>query len=329
MKLRLIQLVCIVLLTGSGYASNLKVSDTLPTPGQFIDSILLDEKLDWSVRLVSNFKQQQFRLGNGESKLIYRPNNPFGIGFGIANQKIVIDIIFNIKGGNEDQTNKFAAEGSILFNKNMFSFMLENVHGYQVESLQHDEDIFRDDISAYSLGLEYLRILSKESFTVRDMKSGSTSGRKTFLAYGLGGFLIMRGLTADGSIIPETDRPYFNDQAQIYDLSTFGGGILAGVSSYFKLPANFFFTVYVAPGIGLEYKYVKAETENYIPSNPVVYKATIFGALGYNRKKFYIHTTFGSNWYFTSMDYGNDIFLSVTKAKFIIGYRIGNLGIKK
>ncbi|MCA0931680.1 DUF4421 domain-containing protein [Lutimonas saemankumensis] len=329
MRPRLIHLVFSVLLACNGYASNLKVSDTLPKPGKILDSIVLSDKLDWSVRAVTNFKQQQFRLGNGESKLIYRPNNPFGIGFGIANQKIVIDIIFNIKGGEEDQTNKFAAEGSILFNKNMFSFMLENVHGYQVESLQHDEDIFRDDISAYSLGLEYLRILSKESFTVRDMKSGSTSNRRSFLAYGLGGFMILRGLHADGSIIPEKDRPYFNDQAQIYDLSTFGGGILAGVSSYFKLPANFFFTMYVAPGIGLEYKYVKTETENYVPSDPLIYKATIFGALGYNRKKFYIHATFGSNWYLTSMDHGNDIFLSVTKAKFIVGYRIGNLFKKK
>ncbi|WKK67449.1 DUF4421 family protein [Lutimonas zeaxanthinifaciens] len=329
MKLRLIQLVFGVLLALNGHASNLSENDTLPSPGQVLDSIVLSDKLNWSVRAVTNFKQQQFRLGNGDHKLIYRPNNPFGVGFGVANEKIVIDVLFNIKGGEENQTKKFAAEGSVLLSKNLFSFMLENVHGYQIESLQNDQDNFRDDISAYSLGLEYLRILSKEDFTVRDMKSGSTTDKKSFLSYGIGGFLIMRGLDADGSIIPEADRMYFNEQAQIYELSTFGGGILAGISSYFKLPANLFLTLYFAPGIGLEYKYVKTETVNYVPSNPVVYKALVFGALGYNLKKFYIHATFGSNWYITDLDYNNDLFLSVTKAKFIVGYKLGNLRKKK
>lgn len=313
----------------TGRASDFKKIDTLPKPGQVLDSIVFSDKLNWSVRLVTNFKQQQFRLRNGEHKLIFRPNNPFGIGFGLANQKIVIDVLFNIKAGEEDQTNKFAAEGALLINKNLFSFMVENVHGYEIESLQNDQEIFRDDISAYSVGVEFLHILSKENFTVRDMKSGSSSNKKSFMSYGIGGFLIARGLDADGSIIPDADRPYFNEQAQIYELSTFGGGILAGVSSYFKLPANFFFNVYVAPGIGLEYKYVKTENINYVPSNPVVYKAMIFGALGYNQKKFYIHATFGSNWYFTDLDFDNDLFLSVTKAKFIVGYKLGNLRKKK
>ena len=329
MKIRFFLLVTILFFQCTSFANNFIERDTIPTPGQILDSLFFSDKLEWSVRLVTNFKQQQFRLGNGEHKLIYRPNNPFGVGFGVANEKIVIDVLFNIKGGNEDQTNKFAAEGSVLISKNLFSFMLENVHGYQIKSLQNDQDIFRDDISAYSIGLEYLRILSKENFTVRDMKSGSSGGKKSFMSYGIGGFLILRGLDADGSIIPEADRLNFNEHAQIYDLSTFGGGILAGVSSYFKLPANFFFTIYVAPGIGLEYKYVKAETVSYVPSNPLVYKAMAFGALGYNRKKFYIHATFGSNWYFTNLDFDNDLFLSVTKAKFIVGYNIGRLKKKK
>lgn len=325
MKIRFLLFVTILLFECSSFANNFIERDTIPRPGQILDSLFFNNKLEWSVRLVTNFKQQQFRLGNGDHKLIYRPNNPFGVGFGVANEKVVIDVLFNIKGGNEDQTNKFAAEGSVLWKKNLFSFMIENVHGYQIESLQNDQDVFRDDISAYSLGLEFLHILSEENFTVRDMKSGSSNAKKSFLSYGIGGFLIMRGLDADGSIIPEADQPYFNEQAQIYDLSSFGGGILAGISSYFRLPANFFFTIYVAPGIGLEYKYVKAETVNYVPSDPVVYKAMAFGALGYNRKKFYIHATFGSNWYFTNLDFDNDLFLSVTKAKFIVGYKIGRL----
>ena len=72
-------------------------------------SLILSEKLDWSVRLVSNFKSQRFKISNNEGTVKYTPNNPFGIGFGVANQKLVIDVIFNIKGAEkkEEQTEKY------------------------------------------------------------------------------------------------------------------------------------------------------------------------------------------------------------------------------
>ena len=157
----------IFLLTSTVYGLNYKENDTLIKPAQFLDSMVFSKKLDWSVRLVSNFKQQQLRLRNADNKLIYKPNNPFGVGFGIANQKMVIDILFNIKGGEENPTKKFAAEGAIILNKNLFGFVLENVHGYQVSSHQNEEEVFREDMSAFSLGLDYIRILSKNDITVR------------------------------------------------------------------------------------------------------------------------------------------------------------------
>ena len=239
MKLRFLLVIAIFLFEYS-YANRLIERDTIPKLSQVLDSIILNEKLEWSVRFVSNFKQQQFRLSNEESSLIYRPNNPFGVGFGVANQKIVVDVLFNLKTDKDEQTKKFAAEGAIILNKNLFGFMIENVRGYEITSRQNDLREFRKDISAYSLGLEYLRILSKDDITVRGMKSGYNGQRKTVLSYGLGGFILLNGLSADGSIIPEADRPYFNDQAQMYDLDAFGGGILGGVSSHFDLPANFF-----------------------------------------------------------------------------------------
>lgn len=303
---------------------NFKKNDTLIKPAQLLDSMVFSKKLDWSVRLVSNFKQQQLRLRNADNKLIFKPNNPFGVGFGIANQKMVIDILFNIKGGEENPTKKFAAEGAIILNKNLFGFVLENVHGYQVSSHQNEEEVFREDMSAFSLGLDYIRILSKNDITVRGMKAGLSNQEKSFVSYGVGGFLVLHGFKADGSIVPQADQPFFNEQAEIYKMSAYGGGVLAGFSSYFALPANFFATLYVAPGIGLEYKYVKAETESYVPSNPIIYKTDLFASLGYNRKKFYIHFTFGTDLYLTSLDFDNDLFFSVTKSKFIIGYNVGN-----
>ena len=308
------------------FAAGYRAKDTIPTPAQLIDSMVLSDQLEWSFRLVSNFKQQQFRLRNGDSRLLCRPNNPFGFGFGVANQNIVIDILFNIKAGEENPTDKFAAEGGLVIKKkNLVGFTIENVHGYQITSDQTDYDSFREDISMFSLGLEYLRILGKNNVSVRGMKSGFRGDVRTFLSYGIGGFLLIKNLDADESIIPEEDQSYFNEQAAIVDMNSFGGGVLGGLFAYFNLPGDFFATALVAPGIGLDYKYVKAELGSYVPSTPIMYKTDLFGSVGYNRKKFYIHFTFGTDLYWTNLDYGNSVSLSITKSKLILGYNLGRL----
>ncbi len=330
MKEHIIILALLLTFSICSYGNNFIVKDTILKPSQVIDSLVFSENLDWSVRLVTNFKQQQFRLKNESGKLLYMPNNPFGVGFGIANQKMVIDVIINLKTGEEEEhTTKFAAEGAIILNRNLFGFTLENVNGYEVSSRQNSDENFRDDIRMFSLGLEYLRVLSKSTITVRGMKSGLPDQQKSFVSYGLGGFFLMRQMEADASIIPVPDREYFNDQAEIYDYSGIGAGVLAGFNAYFALPANFFATVLVAPGIGYEYKYVKTENDNYSPSNPLLLKTDFFASLGYNRKKFYVHFTFGTDWYFSSLNFGNDVFLSVTKSKIAVGYQIGKIFKKK
>lgn len=309
----------------SVYSTNFKRNDTLRKPPRVLDSLLFNEKLNWSVRLVTNFKQQSFLLKNGDNKLKYNPNNPYGVGLGLANQKIIIDLIFNIKTGETEQTKKFAGEGAFVIKRNLFNFALESVHGYRVSNNKNDASIFREDMSIFSLALGYLRILSKDDFTVRGMKSGYSAQKKTTITFGLGGFLILNSITADGSIVPPEAEPYFNVQSQIHKINSYGIGISAGFSSYFVLPAHFFASIYIAPGIGLEYKEIKLENNEYTPSNPLMYKTDIFASFGYKRDKFYMSLTFGSNIYSTSFDYGNTGILDITKSKLAIGYNIGKI----
>ncbi|MFD1293202.1 DUF4421 family protein [Lutibacter holmesii] len=310
-------------------ATNFKKKDTLIRPAQLLDSLIFSEKLDWSLRLVSNFKQQSFRLRNDDNKLKYIPNNPFGIGIGIANQKLIIDIIFNLKTGNGEHTKKFAAEGALVIKRNLFNFALQNVNGYKISNNKNDASIFRSDMSISSIALGYLRILSKDEFTVRGMKSGYTTQDKTTITFGAGGFLIVNNMRADGSIIPPEAEPYFNVNAQIHKIYSYGAGVSAGISSYFALPANFFTSFYIAPGIGLEYKEIKLEEDSYVPSKPIIYKTDFFASAGYNRKKFYIHFTFGTNIYGTSFDFNNTGVLSITKSKLVFGYNIGKINFPR
>jgi len=323
--------IVIFIWTNFAFSSNFIRSDTIPKLSILENTYLFSENLDWSVRLVSNFKQQLFLLKNNNESLKYTPNNPFGIGVGIANQKLIIDILFNLKTNKEAPTTKFAAEGAALYKKNLITFTLENVHGYNVAGSKNDIDIFRDNISIFSIGLSYLHFLSKKDITVREMKSGLSALDKTTVSYGLGGFFIFNKLDANGiSIIPPIEgTPYFNNQAEITKFSGYGGGLEAGVSSYFVLPAHFFASIYVAPGVGLEYKKVNTVFGSYEPSNLFIYKADVFASLGYNRKKYYINFTFFNSFYSTNLNYNNKALLNITKSKLIFGYNIGKIRFKK
>lgn len=331
MNSKWLYIITIILFTNSAYSLDFKKNDTLIKPKAIADSLIFSEKLNWSVRVLGNFKQQQFRIIDENEKLAYKPNNPFGVGVGIANQKLIIDIVFNIKGTvkKEEQTKKFAAEGAFILKRNLFTFTLENVHGYNISNNQNDAEIFRDDISIFTLGIGYLNMLGEKKFSVREMKSGANGPTKTSVTFGIGGFLIINSLSADDSIIPPEAVPYFNDEAHIKKLNAYGAGVLGGIASYFKLPANFYATAYVAPGIGLEYKEVKTIEDSYKPSNPLVYKTDLFGSLGYNRKKFYINFTFSTNLYFTNLDYDNRASLGITKSKLIFGYNIGKINMPR
>jgi len=299
--------------------------DTIPKLSKLEDTYLLSKDLVWSVRLVSNFKQQLFQLKNNNESLKYAPNNPFGIGVGVANQKLIIDILFNLKTNKEEPTTKFAAEGATIYKKNLFTFTWENVQGYNVAGSKNNVDIFRDDVSIFSIGLSYLHFLGKKDITVRGMKSGISSQDKNIFSFGLGGFFIFNKLDANGiSIIPPIKgTPYFNDYAEITKFKAYGGGIAAGVSAYIVLPAHFFASIYVAPGVGLEYKKVNTVFGSYEPSKLSIYKADVFASVGYNRKKYYINFTFFNSSYCTNLNFDNKALLNITKSKLVLGYYLG------
>lgn len=321
------------------FSSSFKKTDTIPfktdsiipKTSRLANYYLFDKDLVWSLRLVSNFKQQTFAVKNDNETLKYTPNNPYGIGFGVANQRLIIDILFNLKTDKENPTTKFAAEGATIYKKNLLDFTWENVHGYNIEGSNNDIDIFRSDISIFSITLGYLRFLSKNDFTIRGLKSGLTTIDKTTFSYGLGGFFIFNKIDAEGNpIIPNHYAPLFNEHAEINKFLGYGGGFAIGGSTHFVLPANFFASLYVSPGVGLEYKKITTPLESYEPSNPFIYKADVFAALGYNQKKFYVNFTFFTTFYNTQLDYGNRAFLNITKSKLIFGYNLGKVSdIKK
>lgn len=289
----------------------------------FIDTLLIDRDPNhWSVRLLSSFREHDFVLSNAGSRFDYEPNNPMGAGIGIATRKLIVDMTFNIKGQEENPTDRFDLLTSFFIKKHLFDFYFQNYQGFSVKNLDTGETIFRDDIRSTSTGLRYMYMFHESEYSIAAMKTGLFQQEKSSVTMGLGGFLLYSRQSADDPIIPTDIHPGGTDASLYTELKGTAVGVQVGVSGLIVLPSNFFLSLNIVPGIGLMNKRVKSSEENYTPENPVVHQLGISAMLGYNGDLFYANLAVSNGYYATDYDFGNEVVFSYINAKLAIGYKL-------
>ncbi|PWK17964.1 DUF4421 family protein [Xanthomarina spongicola] len=299
---------------------------------QIVDSLFIDHNIkNYSLRLFTNYKVKKFNIRNDNSKLQYVPNNKYGVGFGFASSKVLIDIAFNLKTNKEEITNRFDAQGTLIVGKHHYvNGFLQLYKGFNVKNDFNEPSVFRSDIKSVTVGFNYLFTLSEIEFSYSLLKAGLAKRNKNvYITGGLGFFGVYDSFSADSDIMPENGELYFNEQAHIKRYNSAAVGVLGGFLSVFMLPKNFIASCNIMPGIALMNKKVDLEDDNYRPSNPMLYKLDYTLALGYNAKRYYITLIYADGLYSTSLDYGNKYVFSLTKAKLAFGYKLGVNKLKK
>jgi len=287
----------------------------------FIDTLFMDRDLNnWSVRLFTNYKNNRFLLNSGDENLVYKPNNPIGVGFGLGNRKVILDIAFNIKSKDKEPTKRFSLLVTMMLHKHHINLFLHSYQGYNLN--YENRETFRTDIKDFSTGVDYMYIFNASQFSMAAMKSGLVRQKKAAITFGLGGFLYYTRTSADSSIVPPELYSYFNEESRIEEMSGIGAGVHASFSAMVPILKNFFASAAITPGVGLMYKFVETESGSYHPEDPFVYKVDFSGILGYNANKFYINFTMGYVIYRTSLDHSNWILNNTIKSKLAIGYKI-------
>ncbi|MCK4990308.1 MAG: DUF4421 family protein, partial [Bacteroidales bacterium] len=131
----------------------------------FIDTLFIDRDLNnWSVRLFTNYKNNRFLLNSGDESLVYIPNNPLGVGFGLGTRKIILDIAFNIKSKNEEPTERFDLTIAMMLNKHHIDYFLQSYNGYNLN--YKDLEGFRSDISDFASGVDYMYIFNASEYSM-------------------------------------------------------------------------------------------------------------------------------------------------------------------
>jgi hypothetical protein len=335
---RICLLIFLFIVSTSVHSQILKETDSLVQDNkslnviEIVDSLFIDHNIkNYSLRLFLNYKVKKFSIRNEDSRLKYLPNNKYGVGFGFASSKILIDIAFNLKTNKENVTNRFDAQGTLIVGKHHYvNGFLQTYKGFNIQNDFNEPSVFREDIKSVTVGFNYLFTLSEIEFSYSLLKAGLAKRHKnTFITGGLGFFGVYDYFSADNDIMPENGEMYFNEQAQIEHYNSAAIGVLGGFLSVFMLPKNFIASCNIMTGIALMNKKVDVQGDDYRPSNPMLYKLDYTLALGYNSSSYYITIIYADGFYATSLDYGNKYNFNLSKAKLAFGYKLGQNKNKK
>ena len=290
-----------------------------------IDSLLVDRDIEnYSIRILTNYKVNKFSLKNHGSRLKFVPNNKHGLGFGFANKKLILDLAFNLKNPNKEETRRFDLQGTTILKKKHFvNVYAQTYKGFEAKNNFNEPYVFRSDLRSINIGFNYLHTLDNVEFSYSLLKAGLSEKEheNVFITGGLGLFGGFDYFSADSSILSEESSSYFNEEANIKRYQSVAIGVLAGFVSYYKLPENITATLNVMPGIGITHKKITLKDGGYIPSNPMIYKLDFLVGLAYNLKQYYVSLTYSNGLYATDFDYDNKYRLNLSKAKLAFGYK--------
>lgn len=319
---KLLSLILLFLINSLCWSQDLYVADSTKTKNT-LDSLLIDHDLrNWSVRLFGNIRAQGFKLSNNEATLKYIPNDLFGVGVGLATRKLILDITFNIKNKNTENTDRFDLRGGFVFNQNVLDFYFQIYDGFNVENSINSTTVFREDIKSIAGGIDYLYLFKAGEYSQNLLRSGLKGQKQNIFSFGFGGFLVYNHISADSSIIPIEFDPYFNEQARITNITNYGIGVLGGLVSLFKLPSNFYIGISAKAGIGLTVKNAETETVSYNPGNPMLYKLNGSVLFGYRWNRFYTNISLRASTNMSNLDFGNNGAFTQISGKLALGYRI-------
>ena len=292
---------------------------------EIVDSLFIDHDLrNYSARVFSNYKVKRFRLVNDHFKMQYVPKNRYGLGVGIANSKILIDVAFNIKSGQQEVTKRFDAQGSlVLKNQHYFNGYLQLYKGFNTKNNYGDPSLFRRDIKSKTIGFNYLYTFSEIEFSYSLLKAGlSKTNKNVYITGGIGTFAVFDYFSADGSVLPENGLLYFNEKANIKRYNGRAVGLLTGLLSAFILPKNLIATCNIMPGIAVINENVILQEGNYRPSKPMLYKLDVSLALSYNVERYYINLMYDTGIYSTQLGGDNKYLFNLSMAKLAFGYKL-------
>lgn len=227
----------------------------------------------------------------------------------------------NIKINKENASKRLDFQGELLYKRNLFNLYIQDYTGYEISGDQMSDVEFRPDIRFFTTGLSYFRILNANKISFRSVFAAGAEQKKSVGSFAVGGTTSFYKMIADSSIVPSSQKEYFNDYALINQMLGYSVSINGGYLHVFVLPHGFFVFASLYPGIGISIQEITS-IETYTPSNLLNLRLDFQVSTGYNGSRFYSTIGFIYHYSNTSLDFSNRLIGRLGRLKWAVGFKL-------
>jgi hypothetical protein len=283
----------------------------------------------WSVRLFSVSKNQTFSvLGKSDSaRLNFRPNSKAAIGVGISYGTYALDIGFSVSNSREDSVNaseSFDFMSGLYSGQHAFDLNFQHYAGF-FSNFEHaaTDTVFRNDIRTFTLGVNYNYNFNYGRYSLNAPFIGTEIQKKTAGTPLAGAFFYYYDLRSNETLIPAAGDSVFNEYAHFTEANLFSMGLMGGYAFTLVLPAHFFITASLIPGISFNLGDAKTG-EYYNIGHPLTISPKLVSrnSIGYSSRKFYALLSYYFDGNTVNMGNKNQLNYDLSKLKLLMGYRI-------
>ncbi len=287
----------------------------------------------FTFRLLAIHKFNNFSLNDKEmdASLLYRPDKKVNLGFGIAYKWFAIDLAFNFGiSENSDFENKetFDFQATVFGGMHYLSASYQYYYGYQLSEVNgvpvdsQPENEIRGDIRTAAMGLQYLFAYNYDQFSLKAPFIQNEIQRKSAGSWLLGAKFQLFTMDADSSVVPESAKPHFSQDAYLTNIYSSDVGVNLGYMYTFVLHGKFYLTLSAIPGIDVALGDFKTDIKKPI-STKVSFSFISMNSLGYNADKFFCGVQLIGD--INQMPLQRELAMRQTfgKLKFNVGYRFG------
>ncbi|MCG8579329.1 MAG: DUF4421 domain-containing protein [Bacteroidales bacterium] len=309
-------LIFLLALSLKAQSQNEKQKDTIIV-NRFIDSLLIDRnKYNWSLRAFTSIREHRFFINDNNQSTKYIPNNPLGVGLGFASKKVIVDIAFNIKNDKEEPTSKFNLKASFQNKKHFIDFFLHHYKGFNVSNDAQEVNVFNEDITSLSSGLNYLYIINNSRFHDNAFRSVIAHQSPSSYSFGIGGF----GYFIRQSHLYSNSIPL--NMLSLEEVRGNGAGLLLGSSGLLSFGSGMYASLNIQAGAGFIDKRITDLNNTTPKTDKWLFQLRSHLNIAYVKEQYYLNLSFNLRHYQTDLSEDAIHKMYITNAKLAFGYKM-------
>ena len=261
-----------------------------------------DHTKDLTTRFFGSRKYNYYNIIDRKrnTKVLYRPNTPFNVGFGFNYKYLGVNVAFNLPAINSTdkygKTKALDLQAHLYLRKLVVDFYGQRYKGYYIANSTGILNGFdesqplpvRPDIRNLNLGMSVQYIFNDKRFSYRAAYLQNEYQKKSAGSFLLGGEIFTARMRGDSSLIPKniTKQDFFNG-ITYSGTGIFSAAANVGYAYTYVYKQHFFLTLSLTGSLGANYTHLLRKHMNDLRGFGLELDNTIRASFGYNSSRYF------------------------------------------